>query len=127
MWVLANARLIAPDLLIAECANILWKKVARGQLDNETAVFAASGIMKTDIELVPMRQNMAKAVKLAIELDHPAYDCIYLALALERDCPFVTADMRLINKLGQSKDKRLAALALPLANAPDVLSNDDRP
>lgn len=26
------AKLIAPDLLIAECANILWKKVRRGEL-----------------------------------------------------------------------------------------------
>jgi len=25
-------RLAAPDLLVAECANILWKKVRRGEL-----------------------------------------------------------------------------------------------
>jgi predicted nucleic acid-binding protein len=28
----------------------------------------------------------------AIELDHPAYDCLYLALSVENDCRFVTAD-----------------------------------
>jgi hypothetical protein len=28
----------------------------------------------------------------AIELDHPAYDCLYLALTVENDCRFVTAD-----------------------------------
>jgi len=121
LWVLSNARLIAPDLLIAECANILWKKVARGQIDNETAIFAAGGIMKTDIELLPMRQNMAAAVKLAIDLNHPAYDCLYLALAVERDCKFVTADTRLINKLSQSKDKNVTGLAIPLADAPMAL------
>ena len=36
-----NARLIAPDLLVAECANILWKKTQRGELSPEEAELAA--------------------------------------------------------------------------------------
>jgi predicted nucleic acid-binding protein len=39
----------------------------------------------------------------AIELDHPAYDCLYLALAVENDCRFVTADERLVNKIRRDK------------------------
>ncbi len=31
-------------------------------------------------------------------LDHPAYDCFYLALAEARDAPMVTADRRLLNR-----------------------------
>ena len=31
----------APDLLIPECANILWKKVQRGELTRDEAMLAA--------------------------------------------------------------------------------------
>jgi len=48
---------------------------------------------------------------LALELDHPVYDCFYLALAeLERNS-MVTADQRLLARLSGSK---LAPLAEPL-------------
>ena len=36
-----KAKLIAPDLLVAECANIFWKKVQRGELLKAEALFAA--------------------------------------------------------------------------------------
>jgi len=36
-----RGRLIAPELLVAECANILWKKVQRDELSNEEALLAA--------------------------------------------------------------------------------------
>jgi predicted nucleic acid-binding protein len=36
-----RARLIAPDLLISECANILWKKVRRRELSKDEAILAA--------------------------------------------------------------------------------------
>jgi predicted nucleic acid-binding protein len=49
--------------------------------------------------LWPMRRLVDPAFELARRLDHPAYDCFYLALAAERDAPFVTADLRLVRKL----------------------------
>jgi hypothetical protein len=36
-----QARLVAPDLLVPECANIRWKKVPRKQLRMDEALFAA--------------------------------------------------------------------------------------
>ncbi|MGB8366644.1 MAG: type II toxin-antitoxin system VapC family toxin [Rhizomicrobium sp.] len=39
----AHAQLIAPELLTAECANILWKKVQRNELTKEEALLAADG------------------------------------------------------------------------------------
>lgn len=89
-------RFIAPDLLTAECANILWKKNRRGELTSDEAAVAARLLEQSGIELLPMRPLMARATELAIELDHPAYDCIYLALAMARGLRFVTADERLL-------------------------------
>ena len=84
--------LSAPDLLIPECANILWKKVRRGELTRDEAVLAAELLMRADIELVPTRALMPTALRLAVDLDHAAYDCMYLALAVDQGQAFVTAD-----------------------------------
>src|ERR1700739_2971772 len=78
---LLRHRLFAPDLLVAECANILWKKVRRRELTLEEAGLASCLLQRADIELAPMRALLEPATKLAIALDHPAYECTYLALA----------------------------------------------
>ena len=119
---LDGPRLAAPDLLVAECANILWKKVGRGEMDQDAAIVAAQAIERVEIELVPMRLLLAESLKLALELGHPAYDCMYLALALARGCRFVTADGRLVNKLGQQSDERVHDCVLALDAAPEFLS-----
>jgi predicted nucleic acid-binding protein len=96
-----GANLIAPELLVAECANILWKKVQKSQLSKEEALLAARLLQGAEIELVPTRSLLGAATEMAIELDHPAYDCLYLALAVASDCQLVTADERLLRKLAQ--------------------------
>jgi len=98
-----KARLMAPDLVVAEFANILWKKVRRKELSNDEALIAARLLQSAEIELVPSRALLESATRLAIELDHPAYDCLYLALAVENGCRFVTADERLVHKIRRDK------------------------
>jgi predicted nucleic acid-binding protein len=110
-------KLIAPELLIAECANILWKKVQRGELSKDEALLAARLLQAAEIELLPTRILLEPATRIAIELDHPAYDCVYLALAVERDCRFVTADQRLLRKLDQGRRRMLRARAMSLTEA----------
>ncbi len=92
---LRRHRLFAPDLLVAECANVLWKKTRRKELTHEEAAMAAQLIERADIELEPSRRLLRQATRLAIALDHPAYDCIYVALAQSLACDFVTADVSL--------------------------------
>jgi predicted nucleic acid-binding protein len=110
-------KLIAPELLIAECANILWKKVQRGELSKDEALLAGRLLQAAEIELLPTRILLEPATRIAIELDHPAYDCVYLALAVERDCRFVTADQRLLRKLDQGRRRMLRARAMSLTEA----------
>jgi predicted nucleic acid-binding protein len=96
---LRRHRLLAPDLLVAECANILWKKVRRKELSEDEAVLAARLLARADVEFAPMRALLEPATRLALALDHPAYDCTYLALAQLRGCDFVTADEALAQKM----------------------------
>jgi predicted nucleic acid-binding protein len=112
-----RAKLIAPELLVAECANILWKKVQRDELSKEEALLAARLLQGAEIELLPTRSLLEAAARIAIELDHPAYDCLYLALAIENDCRFVTADERFLRKLGQGRRGRFRDRTILLAEA----------
>ena len=112
-----KARLIAPDLLVAECANILWKKVQRGELLKAEAIVAARLLQGAELELLPMRSLFEAATRMSIEIDHPAYDCVYLVLALQRKCQFVTADERLLHKLRQGRQHALGGRAISLIEA----------
>lgn len=112
-----RAKLIAPDLLVAECANILWKKVQRDELSKEEALLAARLLQGAEIELLPTRSLLEGATRIAIDLDHPAYDCLYLALAAANDCRFVTADERLLRKLEQGRRRTLRDRAMSLTEA----------
>jgi predicted nucleic acid-binding protein len=112
-----RAALSAPELLIPECANILWKKTQRGEMTKETALLAARLLERAEIELCPTRMLLEPATRLAIELDHSAYDCLYLALAVERGCQFVTADERIIRKIHQGKRSGPPLRAISLAEA----------
>ena len=70
-----RAKLVAPELLTAECANILWKKCQRDELSKEEAFLAAQLLQAADIEFLPTRLLLEAAARIAVELDHPAYDC----------------------------------------------------
>jgi predicted nucleic acid-binding protein len=112
-----KTRFLAPDLRVPECANILWKKVQRRELSKQVALAAARLLQAADIELLPSRSLLGTATGLAIELEHPAYDCLYLALAMDQDCPFVTADQRLLRKLELTQDARLRGHVVGLEKA----------
>jgi predicted nucleic acid-binding protein len=115
-----KARLIAPDLLIAECANILWKKVQRRELVKQEALIAARLLQGADIELLPMRSLCETATRISIEVNHPAYDCLYLALAVEKQCRFVTADDRFLKKLAPHQQSKLRSSAISLIEAAEI-------
>lgn len=109
--------LVAPELLIPECANILWKKVRLGELTVDEAAFAARLLARADVDLAPMRSLMEEATRIAVTLDHPAYDCIYLALAESRRVPFITADERLLRKVRSGPSGRVCANVIGLVEA----------
>jgi predicted nucleic acid-binding protein len=105
----------APDLLVAECANIVWKKLHRSELTPAEASLAIGLLVRADIELIPMRSLARRAVDLSILLDHSAYDCMYLALAETAKRPFVTADVRLLRKLAMERTAARLITAIDLA------------
>jgi predicted nucleic acid-binding protein len=91
---LVEEPLIAPDFLILECANILWTAVRRGKLTREQASEALAGLQMLPVQLLAMRDYIAAAQALSLELNHPVYDCLYLVIALDQRAALITADRR---------------------------------
>ena len=70
-----------------------------------------------------MRSLFEAATRMSIEVDHPAYDCIYLALAIESSCQFVTADEQLLRKLQRGRQHTLVGRAMALHEAATLSFN----
>jgi predicted nucleic acid-binding protein len=94
----SNDHLIAPDLVMAEITNAAWKLVIFDGVMAASAQAVVRDVAKAFEELVPTSVLKDRALAIAIELRHPAYDCFCLALAQRSTSPLVTADDRLIRR-----------------------------
>jgi len=114
---LSGVRLEAPDLLLAECANILWKKTRLGDLSRRDASECLALLLRAPVTLADSRGLVDPALQLSFELNHPAYDCLYLALAVRRGIPLVTADERLVS--AARRQRKRARSVMLLKDLPD--------
>lgn len=110
----------APDLLFAEVANILWKKVSRGQVSEDDALDALSALSRLTIDLHSSRDLFDDACRLSLKLDHPAYDCFYLVTAARLDTILVSADQRLTRKLATAHSLEWSTAVVNLKDMPSA-------
>jgi predicted nucleic acid-binding protein len=91
---------IAPNLLCAEVANIVWKK----QLYKGLAAHDARDIMtefrKIGLSLTAAESLLEEAFQLAVKYERSVYESLYLSLSLREQCQLVTADEKLVNAIG---------------------------
>jgi len=92
----SGEHLIAPDLVFPELSSAIWKSVIFASTSVDSAIAAIGSAADFFDEVVPSVALKDRALRIAIDLRHPVYDCFYLALAEQRDCWMVTADDRLI-------------------------------
>lgn len=91
--------LVAPDFARLEVGNTLWSRVHAGQFDGGIAQRFLDLLDESEIDTVPSAPLVSRALALATEIDHPIYDCVYLALAERVRCALVTADNRFVAAL----------------------------
>ena len=99
----SGEELHAPRLMVSEIANALWRKARLGEI-----VRAEAGAMIAAVPGMPVRWSAdeevcADALRLALALDRPVYDCMYLALAHRIGAPLVTADLRFADALSSTE------------------------
>jgi predicted nucleic acid-binding protein len=113
---LRASRLLAPELLDSECANILWRKARQQIIVREDAALGIARLKALPVIRMSHRQFLDQALAIALELDHPVDDCLYLALAHQEGVPLITADRRLVAAAGARAT--YAGRVLPLADIP---------
>lgn len=86
----------APDLLFAETANTVWKKIKRGELSAEHGQKMVEDIGRVAVEAFPCRVLADDAHALANVTGRTVYDAMYLALAIRLETKMITADERLV-------------------------------
>lgn len=97
-----QGRLIAPELALSECGSAIWKIARRSGATmstdkvNQLLANILYGVLaKTTLVIQPCDIAVHfLAARLAGSLNHPVYDCLYLALALSREANLATADLR---------------------------------
>ena len=95
-----DSMLVVPPLLFAEAANALWAMRRRGDIAAADLAEAVETLRAAPVSmLLSMPDLTAAATRLASDLDHPVYDCFYLALAVHTQYPVVTADTRFHDKV----------------------------
>jgi predicted nucleic acid-binding protein len=94
---LRDDELIAPVLWLAEAANALWRHARLGDITADEASMCLSELVNAPVASLPIEPHLAHALRLATEIGHPVYDCLYLALALHHRSHVVTADRRFVS------------------------------
>lgn len=108
-----GVELFAPRLILGEVANALWKTIRRGELPADLGEEAVRRLPRTIRYLFDTDGFLKEALEMALALDHPIYDCLYVEGARRRQLPLITADARLIRKFAASP---YAASILPLSD-----------
>lgn len=88
----------APELLLAECANTIWKKARRGDIPDAQPYRQELADLPDILTLYPDRDLIERATEIAFRIHHPIYDCLYLACAEATASDLITADRRLVDK-----------------------------
>lgn len=100
---LQGTELAAPALLRIEAANVLRTLTARDRIAAATARELFALLQTAPVSVVEHDDRLeARALALALELDHPIYDCVYLALAERLAAVLVTADLRFLRRIAAS-------------------------
>ncbi len=84
----------APDWIRLEVANALARKVRLNGLSEAAAAAGRASLPVIVTREISSHDLVDDAFALALRLEHPAYDCLYLALAERLDTTLLTHDRK---------------------------------
>jgi predicted nucleic acid-binding protein len=87
--------LAAPDIVLAEVVNVAWQRRRRGEIGAPHAA-AIARHLPTALVLIPSREILERALDVAVAIDQPVYDCLYVAAAERFEAALVTDDRKLL-------------------------------
>jgi len=99
-------QLHAPELILPELSNIVWKKTRKGELTEQKGEAIVSAFANAQIKFHPHKNLIASAFHGAATSGQTVYDWTYLALAIALNCQFVTADEKFYRALEKTTLKK---------------------
>jgi predicted nucleic acid-binding protein len=91
--------LSAPDLILIEFANALRKVVRAGVMPEPDALSSLAKLPRFFSAVLPTNSLLPDALAIAFALQHPIYDCVYLAASRQLKLPLITADAAFVAKV----------------------------
>lgn len=85
---------LVPELALAEFAGVMRKKEARGEIAGEFVDRAIDELRALPLTVVGHRELLHDATRFARSSAVTVYDGLFVALAVARDAPLITADER---------------------------------
>ncbi|MBV8800205.1 MAG: type II toxin-antitoxin system VapC family toxin [Alphaproteobacteria bacterium] len=95
-FALRAQQLAAPELWFVEAASALWSTASRRQISAPEAEERLKLLRSSPVQSLPILDDLASALRIANELRHPIYNCLYIAAALRLDTEVITADRRFV-------------------------------
>ena len=87
-------QLYIPEFCLLECTNVLWKHVRFDGLPQIDATEIVADLLRLPFQVVPVHPLLPAALQIGLRYQLAVYDSLYIALALELDCPLITVDTR---------------------------------
>jgi predicted nucleic acid-binding protein len=97
-----NHDLHAPDLILPEFGNIIWKKIRRAEITNSKGRQIIEAFQQVPLQRHSSELLLEPAFEIADMLVQTVYDSTYLALAIALNCWMVTADEKFYEAISQS-------------------------
>ena len=110
-------QLHVPGLISVELANALWSKVRSGLLSPDVVPALLEWVLGLHLEWTADQYLATHALRIAVGLNNPVYDYVFLALAYRIDGVLVTADERFVNTLAATEHAERVALLADFAPA----------
>ena len=90
-------RLHIPEFCLIECVNVLWKEVRFRGMPQTNAEQIADELLGLNFQIVPVKRLLPRALLIGLMHQLAIYDSMYIALALDMNCPLITVDERQLN------------------------------
>jgi predicted nucleic acid-binding protein len=94
--------LLAPDIITAEVANVLWRKHSTQRLSPADGQVILDTFRSLRLTTFPVADLLDVAYAQSIRLRQSVFDMLYVALAQRERCAYLTADEELVTAISAS-------------------------
>ena len=89
---------VVPDLFHAELVNVVWQWIRARRLDLDAGLDVLERGEALPTLVVPTHALWERALALSVARNHPAYDTLFVALAIDIGSKVISNDWRLLRR-----------------------------